>query len=283
MPDIPSAPHHSQATPAPFPSAQIPRHRGQRRFPALRSITALMLREMASRYARTPGGYVWAILEPLAAIIFLSVGFSLVIRAPALGSSFVLFYATGYMPFDLYNNIAAKVAQAVDFSRPLLRFPAVSWIDAIFARFLLNTLTSILVSVLLFTGILSLIDSRTILDLPPILQATAGTVILGLGMGTLNCALIGLFPAWGMIWSIINRPLFLASGIFFLYDEMPPLAQDILWYNPLIHVIGQARTGFFPTYAPNYISMTYVFAVGLILLAFGLLLMGRYHRNILNS
>ncbi|MEL6475009.1 MAG: sugar ABC transporter permease, partial [Pseudomonadota bacterium] len=36
--------------------------RQRRRFASLRSIIALMLREMATSYGRSPGGYLWAVL-----------------------------------------------------------------------------------------------------------------------------------------------------------------------------------------------------------------------------
>jgi len=243
---------------------------------------ALILREMSTRYGRTPGGYAWGILEPLAAILVLSLGFSLIIRTPALGSSFLLFYATGYLPFDMYQNLSNMVARAISFSKPLLQYPAVTWVDAVLARFLLNSLTSILVSAILLTGILTVTETQTALSLPPIVTAMALAMILGLGLGVLNCVLIGLFPLWELTWSIITRPLFIASGIFFLYDTMPPLAQEILWYNPLVHITGLMRTGFYPTYTAAYVNEFYVLGISLVLLAMGLILMGRYHRDILN-
>lgn len=265
------------STPALPPADASPR-----RFPTVRTVVALVLREMSTRYGRTPGGYLWGILEPLAAIIVLSVGFSLVLRKPSLGTSFLLFYATGYLPFSLYQTLAGTVSRAISFSRPLLRYPAVTWADAVLARFMLNSLTGILIAVLLLTGILAVIDSRTLLDFPPIVAAMAMAMALGLGVGVLNCALIGLFPVWDVIWSVITRPLFLASGIFFLYDSMPPLARDVLWYNPLIHIVGRMRTGFYPTYAAPYVSEIFVLVVSLACLAMGLILLGRYHRDILN-
>ncbi|WP_370741727.1 ABC transporter permease, partial [Pseudooceanicola lipolyticus] len=254
----------------------------RRRFATVRTVLALVLREMSSRYGRTPGGYVWAVLEPLAAIIVLSVGFSLVLRAPSLGTSFLLFYATGYLPFDLYMSVSNQVARAINFSKPLLQYPAVTWLDAVLARFLLNSLTSILVAILLLGGILIATDARATLDMVPVVRAMALAMLLGLGVGTLNCALIGLFPIWEVAWSIITRPLFLASGIFYIYEDLPPLAQDILWYNPLIHILGLMRTGFFPTYTAAYVNEVYVLAVSLVLLALGQILLGRYHREILN-
>jgi capsular polysaccharide transport system permease protein len=259
-----------------------PAQAGNRSFASSRTIIALILREMSTRYGRTPGGYLWGLLEPLAAIMILSVAFSLVMRTPRLGTSFILYYATGYMAFNLYQVLSATISKAISFSKPLLKYPAVTWVDAVAARFLLNSLTGLLITVLLLGGILAVIDSRTVLDLPPIIVALSLAMLLGLGVGVLNCALSGLFPLWEMIWAIITRPLFLASGVLFLYDAMPPLAREILWYNPLIHIVGRMRTGFYSTYTAAYINEVYVLVVALVCLALGLILLGRYHRDILN-
>lgn len=237
---------------------------------------------MSTRYGRTPGGYLWNVLEPMAAILFLSLGFSLLIRNPPLGSSFLLFYATGYVPFDLYMTISRTSQNAVSYSRPLLRYPAVTWLDAVLARFLLNGLTGVLTACLLLGGIMIAIDYTTVLDMPAILEAISLALVLALGVGTLNCVLIGIFPLWEIIWNILNRPMFLASGIFFLYEDLPPGAQDILWFNPLMHITALMRTGFYPTYHPEFISHLYVTLVAMTLLALGLVLMGRFHRDILN-
>lgn len=265
---------------SPAPPAARP---GRRRGATMRTVIALVLREMSTRYGRTPGGYLWGILEPLGAIIVLSVGFGLLLRNPPLGTSFLLFYATGYMPFNLYQTLSLTVARAIGFSRPLLQYPAVTWADAVLARFLLNSLTGILVAAILLVGILAVIDSRTVLDLAPVLIAMLLAMLLGLGVGVLNCAIIGLFPVWDVVWSIATRPLFIASGILFLYDELPQLARDVLWYNPLVHITALMRAGFFPMYAPLFVSEVFVIASGLVPLALGLVLLGRYHRDILNQ
>lgn len=269
-------------TPLPPPALPSADAAPRRRLATPRTVLALMLREMSTRYGSTPGGYLWAVVEPLAAILVLSAGFSLVLRSPSLGTSFLLFYATGYLPFSLFQTVSNTVARAINFSKPLLKYPAVSWIDAVLARFLLNSLTAVVVAILLFTGILLVIDAHAVLNLPPILAGFGLAMLLALGVGTLNCALIGLFPIWEIAWSIITRPLFLASGIFYVFHALPPLAREILWYNPLIHIISLTRTGFYPTYSPAHVNVAYVLFVSLGLLAMGQILLGRYHREILN-
>jgi hypothetical protein len=49
---------------------------------SFRTITALILREMATTYGRSPGGYLWAVLEPVAGVALLSLVFSLALRNP---------------------------------------------------------------------------------------------------------------------------------------------------------------------------------------------------------
>ena len=249
---------------------------------SLRSIAALMLREMSSRYGQSVGGYIWAVLEPLGTIAILAIGFSLIIHNPPLGTSFILFYATGFLPFLLFQNVQLTVSRALIFSKPLLAYPALRWIDAILARFILNFLTSLLVTYILLVGILAVTKTTSPLVPGPILGALALAGILGLGIGVLNCFMMGMLPVWAQIWSIITRPLFLASGILVLPEDLPAWAQDILWFNPLIHVTALMRQGFYPMYQPPYVTISYTLFAGLFPLALGLLVLRKTHRDILS-
>lgn len=254
-----------------------------RSFATFRAVSALILREMATRYGRSPGGYLWAILEPLGAILILAMGMSVIVRIPPMGNSFILFFATAFLPFSLYLNVSGMVARSINFSRALLFYPAVTWVDAVLARFLLNTLTGVLVMLILFSGLFIATDISAMPNITPILQAVILAALLGLSVGTVNCVLFGLFPVWEQIWSIATRPLFLISGVFFLYEDLPTTVQNILWYNPVIHITGLMRQGFYTTYTADYVNVSFVAIVSLILLFFGVLLMGRFHRDILNS
>lgn len=252
------------------------------RFSAVRSITALMLREMGSTYGDSPGGYVWAIVQPIGMILILSLGFSLLVKAPSLGTSFILFYATGFLPYDIYNQLMKKVGGALKYSMAMLAYPRVTWLDAIMARFALNTLTLSTVFCIVITGILMVIETRTVISIQPILVGLLLCALLGAGVGMVNCLLAGLFPVWQIIWKIMSRPMFLASGVLFIYDDMPPLVQDILWWNPILHGTGLVRSGFYPNYYASYVSLEYCFGVALILITTGLLFLQAYHKKILN-
>lgn len=252
-----------------------------RSFASLRSIAALVLREMSTTYGRSPGGYVWAILEPVAGIALLSLIFSYGFRNPALGTNFALFYATGLVPLVFFNTITARVGLAVVYSRQLLAYPSVTFLDAIIARFLLNALTQVMVAYVIFAGILYIFDVRVILNFPAIVMSIAMASALALGIGTLNCFLFTRFPVWQQVWSIVTRPLFLISCVFMLFDQIPAWAREWLWYNPIIHTVGMMRHGFYSTYHAPYVSVAYVMGVSLLCGTAGLLLLFRHQYDLL--
>ena len=249
--------------------------------PSLRSVVALMLREMSTRYGRTPGGYIWTILEPLGMILLLSFAWSLLARSPSLGTSYVLFKGTGMLVLVVFTTLGGQVGHALTFSKPLLRFPRVTWVDAITARFLLNLVVVYTVTFLILSGVIVFERLQLLLNWGPIFLAMGLAAALGLGVGCLNAFLFTRFPAWQQVWSILTRPLFLISGVIFLYEDMPPLAQAILWYNPVLHLTGLMRDGFYELYRPSYISLVYVGFWIVIPMVLGLLLLKRYHRDLL--
>lgn len=246
-----------------------------------RSVYALFLREMATTYGRSPGGYVWAVLEPLGGILLLAIGFSLVIHRPPLGESFLLFYATGLLPFMLYQSVSTSVARSISFSKSLLSYPTVGWFDAIVARLLLNSITGLVVTFITISVILAIVVDKVSIDLVPVVTALGLAIVLGAGVGVMNCFLIGMFPVWALVWSILTRPLFIASGVILLYENLSETARSILWYNPLIHITSIMRTGFYPTYQPQDLQVSYVVFVSLILLAAGLFFMRHWSQRIL--
>ena len=248
-----------------------------------RSFAALVLREMATTYGRSPGGYIWAVLEPLAAIALLSFAFSLAFHAPSLGNSFPLFYATAYLPYMLFHDVSAKTAQAIRFSRPLLNFNAVSWIDVLLARFALNLFTHLVVGTLVIGAMLLTFETRAAPDIAIVFRAVAMSACLALGIGVLNAFLFLAFPAWERLWTIVTRPLFIISGVFFLFEDVPTDLRDILWFNPLFHVTGLMRAGFYPNYEASYACGPYVFGIGAAFLVLGLLLFARHSDGLLHK
>ncbi|WP_371039405.1 ABC transporter permease [Rhodosalinus sp. FB01] len=258
-------------------SASLP----ERKFRFFRSVAALILREMESSYGRSPGGYLWALIEPVAAIALMSVVFELIFRAPSLGSNFPLFFATGFMPFLLYMTVSQTTSTAIRYSRPLLEYPAVTFLDALVARVALNTLTNLVVSALVLWGIVLIYRLNPILDWSAIFLSMAMGVSLAFGVGTMNCYLISQFQIWERVWAVLNRPLFLVSAVLFIPEDVPTQYRDILMLNPVASVVTEMRKGFYATYEAVHVRPLYVFSVAGVLATLGLFLLIRNHKQIM--
>lgn len=252
-------------------------------FKTPRVIFALMLREMNTTYGRSAAGYLWAFAEPVLGIMLLTAVFSLAMRSPPLGTNFPLFYASGLIPFLAYVHTSTKTAAAVRYSKSLLVYPRVTFMDAVVARFLLNALTQCVVAYVLFAALLATQDTRAIIDLGAIALSMGMALALGFGIGAINCVLFSVMPSWERVWNILNRPLFIISGTFFIYDTLPEVARNILWWNPLVHVVGMMRRGIYPTYTADYVSVGYVMSIAAVTTVFGLFFLRRYHKKILNE
>jgi len=252
-------------------------------FASSRAIMALILREISTTYGRSPGGYIWAVLEPAAGIALLTIIFSIGFRSPPLGTDFALFYATGILPLLMYMGLSGKLAHTIQFNRALLAYPRVTFVDAISARLILNLLTQLTVQCLVVGFILLISQVPTTFDYTKVVLAYSMLIVLSIGIGTLNSFLTLAFPIWDTAWAILNRPLFIISSVFFLFESVPQPYADFLWYNPLVHIIGMMRDGYYPFYQPNYVSIAYPMAIGIVTLMIGLFLLRRYHRDMLDK
>jgi capsular polysaccharide transport system permease protein len=258
-----------------------PQEPATRRFRMFRSVSALMMREMESTYGRSPGGYVWAFLSPIGAIAMLTFVFSFVLRNPGLGTNFPLFYATGFLIYTMFNTIQNTVSSAIGYSRSLLSYPAVTYFDAILARFLLNAVTSMIVTAVVLGAIVTIWDLNLNYDWIAILGALGLTLGLGLGVGVLNCYLFLVAPVWRQVWSILMRPSFILAGIFYIPEVVPTQLREWLMYYPPINLTSKFREGFYSTYDANYVMELYVVIVSLVCGVFGMMLLQRHYRDLL--
>lgn len=258
----------------------MPQSHPLRRMPALRTIGALIFREMSTSYGKSPGGFIWTVLEPVGGIALLTVIFSLAVRVPPIGSSFALFYASGLLPFMMFLDISRKIAQSLSFSKQLLFYPGVTFVDAIIARFVLACMIHALVFVIVVSGIIYYDNIELILDLPKVMLAFLMSAGLALGVGCMNCFLMRRFPVWANVWAIITRPLFLLSCIFISFESIPMPFRDYLWFNPLIHIVGTSRSGFYSTYRAGYVEPLYVALLAAVLFGAGLALLTKWHRDL---
>lgn len=246
----------------------------------LRVVRALLMREMSARYGRTTGGYFWAVAEPVGMIMITALAFAALARTPELGQSFMVFFATGYLSFNFYRITAQQLSTAVRNNYALLQYPNVTPYDALVARLALQTLTNLFVAVIIMGVAVWWTSEPVRPNFPLLAGAVAAATLMAAGAGFMNAVLFHVFPTYEQLFNIVNRPLFLVSGIFFTPESMPSQLRDLLALNPLVHVISAFRQGIYPVYHATLSSLEYPFAVGLVSLFFGMILLRRYDERL---
>ena len=88
----------------------------------------------------------------------------------------------------------------------------VSPLDAVFGKFIIDFVTMLIVGVLLTGGIIFFYRLPVTLDPLSALAGFTLAGLLGLGVGTVNCVLFGLFPTWRNVWNVLTKPLFVRLG-----------------------------------------------------------------------
>lgn len=256
------------------------------RFPrgtTLRSVFALLLREFSTSNSNSVGGVLWAFLSPIATIVFMTIIFSSGFRNPPIGDVFAIFYATGIVPFTFFSVISGKLGNAIKENSKILKFPRISVLDTIIAKLLFVVLVQTIVAVLIYTSILNIWNTKTILDFGPIIESIALAIVLGFGVGTVNAYLFQMFPTWRQLWGIATAPLFLLSCIIFTFEMVPQPYADWLSFNPLVHIVGLSRTGFYHGYSAHYVEPLYPLLLGIALSVLGLLLLSQGRARLLNT
>jgi capsular polysaccharide transport system permease protein len=236
----------------------------------LRVIASLVLRETRATFGTSAFGYLWAIITPTASVVLLVSLFSIVSRQPPFGSSLALFFATGILTLQFFNELSGKLMMAFGANKALLTYPIIKDVDTLIARSVLVAATYALIMAI-FYSVLIVFDLASLPARPEyVVLAFLTTWLLGTGFGILNAVITSLWWSWAQIEKILTRPLFFISGIFYVPSQLPSQAREVLQWNPVLHLVEWFRHGFYPNYNSVLLNVWYPVCVGAAMLLLGL-------------
>lgn len=234
---------------------------------------ALLVRDFMTAYGRSPLSVLWAVAEPVIGIALLTLVFSQISHVAPMGSSYPLFYATGYLPYLFFTSIQGKAMNALKQSKATMSHAKITFVDIIFVKVTLQALIMTCVMVIVYGGIWWIYQPPERMDVSLMGLFFVLGVFLGTGIGVMNAGLAAVFPPWEKVWGVLMRPLFLISGVFYPFSAMPPSLQDILWWNPVLHLVGMNRQAVYQGYESSYISLMFLLVVSLISATLGFALL----------
>lgn len=162
--------------------------------------------------------------------------------------------------------------KSVIMNRPLTYYPQVKLFDLIFSRILVEIVTGF-IALMVVTAVLLAIGVNPIPNDP--LTAVGGylsAIVLGIGAGTINVAIIGFFPGWMIGYALFSILLYVSSGVMFLPSYMPDKVYYWMKYNPALQCAEWVRSAYYPS-AEIHIDALYVIMFGLTATTIGLFLL----------
>jgi capsular polysaccharide transport system permease protein len=234
-------------------------------------IHALMLRDMRTRFGGSHWGYAVVVMWPVAHI-FLMVAIMVIRGIPSpMGNEPMLFIATGAVPLLVYQYISREVMKAVVMNRPLTYYPQVKIFDVMLARFIVEIIKSFTALIVVILILLALGIDPTPVDLPMAVAGYCMSILIGLGIGAINVAILSFFPGWMIGYVGFTILVYATSGVFFLPNVMPAEVYDAMKWNPMVQIIEWVRLGYNPAMGVT-VDYAYVIFWGFGSLAVGLLL-----------
>jgi capsular polysaccharide transport system permease protein len=209
-------------------------------------LRALVLRDMRTRFGGSHWGYAVLVLWPVAHItIIVGIMYFRDLPSPAGGSA-LLFVATACVPCLCWQYVAREVMKVIQFNKPLLYYPQVKIFDLMLARTIVEVVKSfsvlIVVMVLLFTAGVDPIPQDPIVAI----EAFSIAVLLGIGTGYINVAIVSFFPAWQLGFIVPTLALYITCGTFFLPSLLPNQLYEIMKWSPLVQIVEWSRTAYYP-------------------------------------
>lgn len=239
----------------------------------VRVIRALVLREVITRFGRKNLGVLWLIVEPM----LFTLGISALWTAADLhhGSSMpiVAFAITGYSSVLLWRNTVTRCSVAIALNMGLLYHRNVQVLDVFIARAIVEV-AGITASFATLSAAFSLLG---VISLPvDAMKVVAGLLLLtwfGTALGVLIGSAVAYSDIVHRVWHPLAYLVFPISGAAFMVDWLPPAAQRVVLWLPMVHGVELLRDGYFGNTVRTHYDVGYLATFNLVLSLLGLILM----------
>jgi lipopolysaccharide transport system permease protein len=197
-------------------------------------------RDIKVRYKQTALGVIWVVLQPLVVSGAFSLIFGKLAGMPTEGLPVMLFYFAATVPWNTFATALSQSALSLEVNAGLITkiyFPRLIIPGAIvFGSFL-----DFFIGWTLLNGLALWLGHWhwQLLAVTPVLLLIQGGTALGLGLvlGALNAQYRDVKHTLGFLVQI----LMLATPVIYPASKLPPLAQQLMFLNPMAGVVTAYR------------------------------------------
>jgi ABC-2 type transport system permease protein len=201
-------------------------------------IWQLILRDVTSRYKRSVLGIAWTMLNPLATMIIMTIVFSQLFNRIEGYSAYLL---SGLVIWNFFSQSSSTGINNLVRGGPMftrIYVPRTAFAISSVGTGLVNLFFSmiVLIGVMLVVGVP--ITWASLLTVVPIIL----TSMFSLGMSLLISSAGIYFDDVVQMYRIILTAWMYFTPIIYEIDILPPLAQKVMFFNPMYHLVGLIRS-----------------------------------------
>ncbi|MBS7813389.1 ABC transporter permease [Roseococcus pinisoli] len=234
-----------------------------------RVLRALIVRELMMRYGREGGGFAWVVIEPMLLCVGVTTVWMLLKPGYERGVVVAALVFTGYMPLTLWRHLTNPAVHMLRRNRHLFYHRSISTLDLFWSRQILEFTATTAAFLIVYVALRGLGLVEPIYNWSLCLMAWLIMAYIA-GAASLIMAVVTENFEWSerivQPFQYLVVPL---SGVFFVVDWLPQGAQNIIWFNPLIHSYEMMRAGFIGPGLTTHWTWWYPILFSSILVFFG--------------
>jgi capsular polysaccharide transport system permease protein len=224
----------------------------------MRVISAIILRELHTRFGRHHLGYVWIFIEPM--ILGACIAGIHAVKDVGMqgGIDVVAFYLVGYTPYYLFRAILNRAGGAVVQNTPLFYHRQISYLDIMIARNTLDTAT-VMIAIAIMVAFAATFTGAWPDDW---LKIALGVMMIGAFCHGLSLLLLAA-TVWGheTVDRVVHPMTYLMipfTGAFVMVWWLPYSLQEAYLLIPSVGMFELVREGMFGPVVPHHYHLDYM-------------------------
>ena len=233
-------------------------------------ISALLKREVSTRFGEYRLGFFWMLIEPLIGVLVMGLLIGPFAERSVPEIPYAFFLLNGFLMLQLFTSTMNMGLNPITAEQGLLVYPTVKPLDPILSRFLLSFFMTMLSYILFCVIGMWLGMTFSLYSLHIVLAAFIITWFCGCGFGLILGVMAVHFKEIEKVTKVIQRPLVFVSAVLFPTNALPDATKEILLYNPLVHTIELSRHALFPFYPVEGTNLLYPGGFAIVIFAIGI-------------
>ncbi len=246
----------------------------------VRTIQALMIRELITRFGRENIGFLWIMVEPLLFAGIVAAIWRFMKGPEEHGVDMIAFVVSGYIPITLFRHCIGRSVAVFTANSGLLYHKQIKIEDFILARFFIELLGSLMAYLFIATILM-------VIGIFPV-PADIGLFLAGWSLYAIFtfsiCLIVAPVSEMSEILEkfipVTTYVMVPFSGLFNMASSLTPTARDYFLWSPFVNGMEMMRKGIWGEQLTVYYNIWNPIVCSIIAASIGLVLCRHVRRNL---